>query len=222
MIKHRLLLSLAAAAAITLSGVGVGVAQAASPAVTPVATNTPLDQCSATYFDGNSLLGPEQLPLFGRVGVQLIGYRRTGGESQAQFLAEYHNANGWIYPPDNGYLTTSPGHPIEWVQTLVPGQRIDRYGSVYGSFLAPEGTPYLERSIPPSSLESTPAAGCNYHDYQVLKFFRVDEGPIAPWFAQPGGGEQYQLDATLVPGAPAQLNVMWLLDNGYLLEVPAA
>jgi hypothetical protein len=216
-IKHRLLLSLAAAAAATLSGVGVGVAQAASP----LAPATPLDQCSATYFDGNALLGPEQLPLFGPVGFQLIGYRRTGGESQAQFLAQYHNANGWIYPPDNGYLTTSAGRPIEWVQTLVPGRHIDRYGSVYGSFLAPEATPYLERSNPPSSLESTPAAGCNYHDYQVLKAFRVDAGPIAPWFAQPGGGEQYQLDGALVSGAPAQLNVMWLLDNGYLREIPS-
>jgi hypothetical protein len=51
---------------------------------------------------------------------------------------------------------------------------------VYGSFLAPAGLPYSARSIPPQNLDGTPAAGCNYHEYQVLKSFSVDEGPIAP------------------------------------------
>lgn len=41
-------------------------------------------------------------------------------------------------------------------------------------------------------------------------------GPIAPWFDQPGLGWQYQLDGTLIPGAPAQINVGWLITNGYL------
>lgn len=214
MITPRLLLSLAAAAAIALSSAGAAQAATSTPA------DTPLDQCSATYFDGNALLGPQQLPLLGPVGLQLIGYRRTGGESTASFLAEYHNAAGWIYPSDNGYVTAPDGKPIEWVQTLLPGRHIDRYGSVYGSFLAPEGTPYSERAIPPSSLDGTPAAACDYHDYEVLRPLRVDAGPIAAWFAQPGGGEQYQLDPALVPGAPAKINVLWLLDNGYLSEVP--
>ena len=44
----------------------------------------------------------------------------------------------------------------------------------------------------------------------------MDAGPIAPWFFQHGGGLQYQLDGALVPGAPARMNVMWLIDNGYL------
>ena len=76
--------------------------------------------------------------------------------------------------------------------------------------------PYATRSIPPQSLDGNPPAGCNYHIYDVLKPFTVDSGPIAAWFAQPGGGWQYQLDPTLVPDAPANLNVMWLIDNGYL------
>jgi hypothetical protein len=221
--KPRILLSLAASAALVLGGAAAATAATGSGSTAPAATSpsTPLDQCSATFYDGNSLLGPNRLPVFGAVAAQVIGYQRTGLESPAQFLAEYHNASGWIYPPDNGYVVVGDV-PLEWTETLLPGEDIDRYGSVYGSFLAPAGTPYSERAIPPSSLDSTPAAGCNYHDYQVLKPFNVDSGPIAAWFDQPGGGLQFQLDGNLVPGAPAQLNVLWLLDNGYLTDVTPA
>ena len=211
MTKHRILLSLAAAAALTLGGVG-----AATAATTTAAT--PPDQCSAAYYEDNMLLGPTRLPATGAVGTQLIGYQRTGLESPAQFLAEYRNSAGWIYPPDNGYIAVGDV-PLEWTETLLPREDVDRYGSVYGSFLAPAGTPYAERAIPPASLDSTPAAGCGYHDYEVLKPFNVDTGPIAAWFDQPGGGLQFQLDGNLIPGAPAQINVLWLLSNGYLADI---
>ena len=46
----------------------------------------------------------------------------------------------------------------------------------------------------------------------------VWEGPIAPWFEQPGGGLQQKLDRALVPGDGA-LNVAWLLSNGYLVRI---
>lgn len=216
MTKHRILSSLLATAALVLGGAGA--ASAATPAAT---AHTPLDQCSTAYYEDNSLLGPAQLPVFGAVGLQLIGYHRTGFESPSAFLAKFHNTAGWIYPPDNGYVVVN-GMPLERTQKLHPGQRIDRYGSVYGSFLAPAGTPYAERAIPPSSLDSTPAAGCNYHVYAVLKPFDVDSGPIAAWFDQPGGGLQYQLDSSLVSGAPTQINVLWLLNNGYLGDVTPA
>jgi len=61
-----------------------------------------------------------------------------------------------------------------------------------------------------------PAYACNYHLYKVLKSFAADEGLIAPGFGQPGYGLQVQLDGSLVPGAPSQLNVIWMIDNGYL------
>jgi hypothetical protein len=190
----------------------------ASPTTVAAHRTTPLDQCSAASFTGDPRLGPAELPVFGRVGFELFGYRRTGGMAPARFLATYYDsaAGSYRYPPQNGYLLTPGGRPIQVVLTLLPGQRIDRFGSEFGSFLAPEGSPYGSRSIPPASLNSNPAAGCNYHDYRVLRPFRVDAGPIAPWFGQPGLGLQYQLDATLVPGAPTPINVMWLLDNGYL------
>lgn len=178
--------------------------------------------CSASSFHDDARLGPASLPDAGAVGRQLIGYRRTGRLGTKAFLARYYDptANsgqgGWIYPPDNGYVTLPDGSPIEWRQMLAPGEDIDRYGSEYGSFLAPEGLPYAARAIPPASLDGTPAAACNYHDYRVVKPFTVDAGPIAPWFGQPGHGLQFQLAAGLVPGAPATVNVGWLVANGYL------
>ncbi|WP_198042233.1 TNT domain-containing protein [Kitasatospora azatica] len=189
-------------------------------AVAPVAhaDALPSDQCSAAFESGDPRLGPEQLPTTGPVGRELIGYQRTGGAGAQEFLNQYYDsaAGSWKYPPSNGYLIGLNGQPIELEQPLLPGQHIDRFGSEYGSFLAPEGLPYASRSIPPQSLDGNPAAGCNYHDYRVLKTFKVHAGPIAPWFNQPGYGWQYQLDATLVPGAPDRINVGWLITNGYL------
>ncbi|MFD5467009.1 TNT domain-containing protein [Kitasatospora sp. NPDC127059] len=188
-------------------------------------TATPADQCSAAYRHDDARLGPQDLPSSGPVGRQLLGYQRTGGAAEQDFLADYYDpgANGgkggWKYPPSDGYVTLPDGSPVEFDLTLYPNQNIDRYGSEYGAFLAPEGLPYANRAIPPQSLDGTPAAGCNYHDYKVVKPFKVHAGPIAPWFNQPGWGLQYQLDATLLPGGPARLNVLWLVENGYLARI---
>ncbi|RKT54381.1 TNT domain-containing protein [Saccharothrix australiensis] len=189
--------------------VGVAPAQAAG---------TGLTECSAEQYHDDRRLGPERLPALGAVGVQLLGYSRTGYRSEEQFLSTYYDtaANSWRYPPKDGYLLTPAGEPVKWQQELHAGRRIDRYGSEYGAFLAPEGLPYTTRSIPPQNLTGTPAENCNYHVYRVVKPFQVDAGLIAPWFYQVGGGIQYQLRGSLVPGAPERLNVLWLLDNGYL------
>jgi hypothetical protein len=208
----------------------VPTASAAQPA--PAAAPPPallpavgLDQCSAAFFHDDRRLGPAQLPVLGPVGLEVIGYHRTGFLSADAFLARYYDptANGgqggYIFPPDNGYVIAPNGQPIEFQQQLGAGLQIDRFGSEFGAFLAPRGLPYAARSIPPQSLDGNPAAGCNYHAYRVLKPFTVDAGPIAAWFAQPGGGWQYQLDSALVPGAPTPLNVGWLVNNGYLARV---
>jgi hypothetical protein len=196
-----------------------------APTVAPAAQASTLTECSSTFVDGDKRLGPAKLPVLGDVGFQLFGYHRTGNLTQQQFLDTYYDPagngglGGWRYPPQNGYVIGPDGKPMQTQIALVPGQSIDRYGSEYGSFLAPRGLPYAARAIPPQSLVGVPAAACNYHQYRVIRTFSVDSGPIAAWFAQPGGGLQYQLDATLVSGAPPTLNVMWLLGNGYLDRV---
>jgi hypothetical protein len=219
------------AAALTLGVTGAGAVHAASTTQTAARPSvavradmrpqTPPDQCSAASYDGNPLLGPADLPFIGRVGRQLVGYQRTGGMSVPDFLATYRDAagTGWIYPPGNGFVLDRFGNPVVWISRLERGTLVDRYGSVYGSFLAPEGTAYARRSIPPSNLGSNPPGSCNYHVYRVLRPFDVDAGRTAPWFAQPGGGIQDLLDPNLITNAPTPLNVQWLLNNGYLEEV---
>ena len=119
----------------------------------------------------------------------------------------------------DGYLLGPTGQPIEHVAPLQPGELVDRFGSEFGGFLAPEGTPYAERALPPMSLDVFDVNyTCNYHEYRVTKRFAAEEGPIAPGFGQPGHGVQIQLVGALVPGAPSRLNVMWLLANGYLVR----
>ncbi|GLY29397.1 TNT domain-containing protein [Kineosporia sp. NBRC 101731] len=194
----------------------------ASSVVAPVAAGRELSTtCSVEYAEGDRRLGPATLPNSGTVGFELKGYRRTGELSAQAFLAEYYDASvgTWIYPPQNGYQLGSDGAPEVWRKTLKVGRELDRFGSEYGAFLSPAGTPYAERAIPPSNLAGTPAAGCNYRRYRVLKSFEVAAGPIAAWFEQRGEGWQYQLSGAYVPGAPASLNVLWLVDNGYLERV---
>jgi hypothetical protein len=211
-------LVLALAMCLVLLG-GTGVTALAAPAAPGEQSSR---VCSATFFDGDRRLGPEVLPERGEVGRELLGYVRTGDLTAQQFLSNYWDpaANGgqgaFRFPPANGYVIGPDGRPEVAQTDLHQGERIDRFGSEFGSFLAPEGSPYASRSIPPQSLASTPPEGCNFHEYRVVERFAVDTGPIAPWFAQPGGGRQFQLDAGLVPGAPTPLNVMWLVNNGFL------
>ncbi|MEP7026572.1 MAG: glycohydrolase toxin TNT-related protein, partial [Actinomycetota bacterium] len=132
------------------------------PALDPI---TALTGCSSGFFLGNALLGPARLPLLGEVGAELWGYRRTGDLTVHRFLSTYYDptANAgqgsWIYPPDNGYVIGRDGQPEESQRTLRVSQVVDRYGSEFGSFLAPGGAPYSARSIPPQNLDAAPAAG---------------------------------------------------------------
>jgi nicrotizing toxin Mtb-like protein len=216
---------LAAVLAALLVAAGQLAAATRATAAAPTGGDAALRPCSAAFFDGDRRLGPAQLPTRGEVARQLRDYQRTGGLTPQSFLATFWDpaANGgqggWRFPPDNGYVVGPDGRPEVTQRTLHDGQHIDRYGSEFGAFLAPEGLAYAARSIPPQNLDGTPAAGCNFHEYQVGRPFAVDTGPVAPWFAQPGGGRQYQLDAALVPGAPVPLNVMWLVDNGFLFRI---
>lgn len=222
----RRIISALTAGAFALAGAGAASAAQTphNPAAAAPAQARPawLNSCSTSYFHRDARLGPAHLPRFGRVAAELTGYRRAGSLGERRLLARFYSptanagTGGWIYPPGDGYVLGPGGRPVERTATLPAGREIDRYGSEYGSFLAPAGLPYAKRSIPPQNLDGTPAAACDYHDYRVLKPFAVDAGPTAPWFGQPGRGLQYQLLGALVPGAPASLNVSWLVANGYL------
>jgi RHS repeat-associated protein len=99
------------------------------------------------------------------------------------------------YPPNRGFA----GDPA--AVTLGIGAQIDRYGPRSGHFVSPTGTPFEQRS-----LEAHKATG-PYESYRVVKpIEQVNAGRTVPWFDQPGGGIQYEL----------QESVEWLLEHGYL------
>ncbi|MFB6701268.1 TNT domain-containing protein [Streptomyces rubiginosohelvolus] len=179
-------------------------------------------------FRGDARLGPKWLPnkRLAPVGPLLNGYQRTGDLTPKDFLKKYWegpaDTGSWKYPPNDGFAEVNGEIDKEPVK-LRTGQRLDRFGSEYGGYLAPAGDAYAERALPPQNLNTRDAdTPCDYRVYKVAKPFWVWQGSIAPWFEQPGGGQQIKLDAVFLdPGAGQRLNVKWLLDNGYLTPAGA-
>ena len=98
----------------------------------------------------------------------------------------YNQETGAInWPENNGFAD------IPMDEVLQPGARIDRYGSDYGSFTSPEGTPYEMRVVAPGT-DQRP-----YSVFEVVEPINVKSGSIASWFDEPGGGIQYLLPDTV-------------------------
>jgi hypothetical protein len=192
---------------------------AASAAAKPGKART---TCSTADYQNDARLGPKRLPNAGPLATVLKGYQRFAGMTATGYLETYYDAaaKSWRYPPQGGYQITPEGQPVKMQLSLFAGQRIDRFGSEFGGYLSPEGTPYAARGIPPQSLDSTAApASCNYSRYKVLQTIPVYSGPIAPALGQPGFGLQYVLDASIFPGNPPSFNVGYLVTNGFLERV---
>ncbi|ORA07655.1 TNT domain-containing protein [Mycobacterium arosiense] len=98
------------------------------------------------------------------------------------------------YPDD-----TSPTKPYAVPGTVVPdaqlpeGTVVGRFGYPGGGYLAPEGTPFAELALPPDSAVKP------YFEYVVKDPSRlppgwhIEQSEVAPWFHQPGGGQQYRI-----------------------------
>ena len=91
----------------------------------------------------------------------------------------YNQETGAINWPENNGFADMPMDEV-----LQPGARIDRYGSDYGSFTSPEGTPYEMRAVAPGT-DQRP-----YSVFEVVEPINVKSGSIASWFDEPGGGIQ--------------------------------
>ncbi|HYX31605.1 MAG TPA: TNT domain-containing protein [Oligoflexus sp.] len=89
------------------------------------------------------------------------------------------------WPPNRGFDGPSMR------DRLTKGTLLDRYGEPHGTFVSPAGTPFEQRALPPS------AASKPLHTYEVLEPIGVDAGRASPWFGEPGGGIQYELDFTV-------------------------
>ncbi|KAL0960458.1 hypothetical protein HGRIS_005501 [Hohenbuehelia grisea] len=168
------------------------------------------------YVCGDSRLGPARLPRKRPIGNLVFDYDRFDGLCPGPFLKKWTDATGaYVFPPESGFQLNTASAPIAGNQSLPIGLRLDRFGSEFGRFLAPAWTPYEQRSLPPSSLDTPdndPSFEFNYHQYEVTKEFVVLSGPIAPWFGQPGQGTQYQ----------AFTNVMTLISGGFLRALNAS
>ena len=89
------------------------------------------------------------------------------------------------YPPNDGFA----GIPQKI--TLEVGTMLQRTGSLYGSFVAPAGTPSQLLALPYDKIGQVPVY------LQVQQPLQVLAGKVAPWFGQMGGGTQYVLNSSV-------------------------
>jgi hypothetical protein len=176
------------------------------------------------FFCGDWRLGPRRLPTRGPVGRILEGYNRLGHLTAVKFLDKWWDPTldsgqgDWRYPPDDGFThrnQTVLAAPL----VLHAGLKLDRVGGESGRFLAPAGTKYGKRSIPPSSLNTMdPRYPYNYHVYRLVKDVTVCAGKTAPGFEQPGFGTQYVTSSKFCPDIP-RTTVGDLVSNGTLVRI---
>lgn len=127
---------------------------------------------------------------------------------------EFTNPDGsLIYPddslPDKPYAI--PGTVIPNVE-LQAGTELGRFGHPGGTYLAPEGTPFAELSLPSDSA-TKPYFRYVVDDPTALPpGWSIEQSQAAPWFHQPGGGPQYRVMAP--PGI--EPSVESLRQSGYL------
>lgn len=66
----------------------------------------------------------------------------------------------------------------------MPGSEIDRFGSGFGKYFSPRGTPKAMRALPEGNIGA-------YNAFRVVKPFPVQSSTIAPVFGKPGLGTQF-------------------------------
>ncbi len=118
------------------------------------------------------------------------GWDPTGGMSWDDFASQFGTPEARNYPLNDGF---PPGYAPQPAQ-LPEGAIIDRFGSEFGRYLAPDGTPFADRSLAPESV------GGDYNRYMVTgkplpPGWQIVEGPVEPFYGQtPSPGTlQYML-----------------------------
>jgi uncharacterized protein YukE len=107
------------------------------------------------------------------------GWDPTGGMSWEDFASQFGTPETRNYPLNDGF---PPGYVPQPAQ-LPEGAIIDRFGSEYGRYLAPDGTPFADRALAPESV------GGDYNRYMVTgkplpPGWQIVEGPVEPWYGQ--------------------------------------
>lgn len=199
------------------------------------------------YICRDPRLGPKILPRRFPLLSFVSDYDRFGGETPAEFLQRWTDAQGFYrYPPHNGFQLNTAGEPILGNLTLQVGSKVDRFGSEYGSIypLHPPLLLFLLRLllqhsiyIPPSHPQQgtyVSAADAPYSQ-RALPPSNLDTNPDTPDY--PYGYHVYEVVKPLEveggpiapwfgqPGLGAQFwvgatgNILALLDLGYLVRL---
>jgi hypothetical protein len=108
---------------------------------------------------------------------------------------EFTHPDGRLRYPDDTLPTKPYAVPGTVVPDahLTPGSTLSRFGNPGGAYMAPEGTPFAELSLPPGS------AAQPFYQYVVEDpaalppGWHIEGSEAAPWFHQPGGGQQYRI-----------------------------
>jgi hypothetical protein len=114
--------------------------------------------------------------------------------SELETMVNTNKLNGG-YPPASGFVSVA-------IVKLKTNTKLDRYGSLWGTFVAPQGASFGSRALPASSKNSI------YYQFKVIKDIpNVRAGKAIPWFGEPGMGTQYQF----------QDRINTLIANKYLI-----
>jgi uncharacterized protein YukE len=118
------------------------------------------------------------------------GWDPTGGMPWDDFASQFGTPGSRNYPLNDGF---PPGYVPQPAQ-LPEGAIIDRFGSEYGRYLAPDGTLFADRALAPESV------GGDYNRYMVTgeplpPGWQIVEGPVEPFYGQTPspGALQYML-----------------------------
>ena len=158
-------------------------AMTAAPLIDYLAYGPSMESLNGANYGNNRLDNREQSGTAEGFKGSQAPYKPPEGAKETQ----------WFYPDGKPKWPANNGFDGMQIGTsLQPGKRIDRFGDMDGTFVAPEGTPYGARSLPPGS-EKKP-----YGVYEVVEpIDNVLGGRAVSWFDQPGGGPQYQLNMSL-------------------------
>ncbi|WP_144312041.1 glycohydrolase toxin TNT-related protein [Actinopolyspora erythraea] len=127
-------------------------------------------------------------------GELLLGYEPLGPEAEVgefewerRYLLPGPGENGthaYDWPVRHGFPDNGAEEPRP--EVLPPDTLLDRLGDEWGLVLAPEGTGFASRSLPPEFRERT------YRRYRVVRPLPVWHARAVAWFEQPGTGLRYR------------------------------
>lgn len=153
---------------------------------------------------------PAEIATAGGAPTALLrGWDPVGGMPMEEFGTRFGTPEARIWPDNDGFppgYTPQPAH-------LPEGTIIDRFGSEFGRYLSPDGTPFADRALTPETV------GTDYNRYMVTgkalpDGWQIVQGPVEPWFGQTPSPNAVQY--MIVGPDGVRVNVKELVDRGIL------